>query len=117
MKTTGQPVIYVSLGKSIIIIIIIIVVITIIIILMYILIVFAMGSLGLSVNKTPQTSSTFLTILAGFSNTVFCNSTICVLIPIPSNLFVRSGGIVPKDPSTIGTTFTFQIFFNSRARS
>ena len=81
---------------------------------MYILIVFAMGSLGLSVNKTPQSSSTFLTILAEFSNTVFCNSTIRVLIPIPSNLFVRSGGIVPRDPSTIGTTFTFmfQIFFN-----
>ena len=102
-----------------IIIIIVIIIIIIIIVLMYILIVFAMGSLGLSVNKTPQSSSTFLTILAEFSNAVFCNSTIRVLIPIPSNLFVRSGGIVPRDPSTIGTTFTFmfQIFFNSRARS
>ena len=50
---------------------------------MYILIAFAMGSLGLSVNKTPQSSSTFLTILAEFSNAVFCNSTICVLFRYP----------------------------------
>ena len=70
-------------------------------------------------NKSPQISRTFLRILAEYKITLFCNSTIFVSIPMSSNLFLNSFGVVPKAPIMIGITFTrvFQIFFSSLAKS
>ena len=58
-------------------------------------------------NKFLQISSTFLRILAECSNTVFCNSTILVFIPISFSLFGNLDGVVPSAPTITGITFTF----------
>ena len=69
--------------------------------------------------KFPQISRTFLTILAEYKMTLFCNSTTFVSMPITSSLFLNSLGVIPKAPIIIGMTLTcfFQIFLNFLAKS
>jgi len=70
-------------------------------------------------NKFLQISSTFLRILAECNNTVFCNSTILVFIPISFSRFRNLDGVVPSAPIITGITFTFLFhsFFSSLAKS
>ena len=64
-------------------------------------------------NKLTQIPSTCLRILADCSNTVFCNSTILVGIPISFSLFGNAFGAVPSAPiivsiSTLLSNFNFE---------
>ena len=70
-------------------------------------------------NKFLRISSTFMRILAECNNTVFCNSTILVFIPISFSRFGNLDGVVPSTPILTGTTFTFLFhsFFSSLAKS
>ena len=70
-------------------------------------------------NKPPQTSRTFLRILAVCITALFWSSTIFVSFPRSCNPFFNFLGIAPNAPMTTGVTvsFIFQIFFSSLARS
>ena len=70
-------------------------------------------------NKSPQTSRTFLRILAEQRMALFCKSTIRVSIPMSFNLFGSSLGVVPRAPTTTGMIFTcvFHSLFISLAKS
>ena len=70
-------------------------------------------------NKLLQISSTFLRILAECNNTVFCNSTILVFIPISFSRFVNLDGVLPSASMITCMIFTllFHNFFSFLAKS
>ena len=75
----------------------------------YITFLFISGVIFLSFdnNKFLQILSTFLRILVECNNTVLCNSTIWVVIPISFSRFGNLFGVVPSAPTITGITFTF----------
>ena len=73
----------------------------------------------LSDSKSPQVSSTLLTILDELNNAVVWMVSTCPLISKSSNHFTNLFVTVPSKPVITGitVTFTFHNFFSSLARS
>ena len=73
---------------------------------------------GLSDNKSPKISRTFLSILADFNRAVIWMTSNFPLISNSPNFFSSLLGNIPNTPVTIGTTviFTFLNFFSSQLR-